>query len=74
MDQREKKWLGREAAELVEKLPDKDARRMRRALATTDGARQFTEFLRVLYQLPAEQRVKLLVRLEQINQFRAARG
>ena len=73
MEQREKRWLGREVAELVQRLPDGDARRLRKALATTDGAKQLLDLLSVLYRLPGEQRIATLARLEQIAQFRPPR-
>ena len=70
MEVREKRWLGREVAELIQKLSDRDARRMRKALATTDGAQQMLALLSAIYRLPAEQRVVVLGRLEQLNEFR----
>jgi hypothetical protein len=73
MEPREKKLLGREAADLIQKLGDRDARRLRKALATTDGAKQFVELLSAVYRLPLEQRQAFVVRLEQINTFRSQR-
>jgi phage gp36-like protein len=70
MEAREKKWLAREVAELIQRLPDRDARRMRKALATTDGAQQLIDLLSALYRLPVEERYTVLSRLEQFTQFR----
>lgn len=72
MEKREKRWLAAEVAELIEMLPDKDARRLRKALAISDGGKQLLELLSALYRLTAEQRVAVLARLEQMNQFRSA--
>lgn len=71
MEEREKRWLGREVSELIKKLPDKDARRLRKALATTGGCQQFTALIIALYRLPAEQRIGVLGRLEQMVHLRA---
>lgn len=74
MDEREKRWLGREVAELVKKLPDKDARRLRKALSHTGGCQQFVNLLIELYRMPSEQRVGVLARLQQMNQLRSMQG
>ncbi|MFH1747804.1 MAG: hypothetical protein ABIG44_12280 [Planctomycetota bacterium] len=73
MEQREKRWLGREIGELIQRMPDKDARRLRKALATSDGSQLLLDLLSAIYRLPGEQRLAVLARLEQLNQFRPNR-
>lgn len=70
MEEREKEWLAEEIGELIQKLPDKDARRLRKALSVSGGCQQFLELLSAVYRMPAEQRVAVLARLEQMNQLR----
>jgi hypothetical protein len=62
--------LGREVADLVQYMPDKDARRVRKALALSGGGKLFLNLIAALYRLPAEQRVAVLGRLEQMHQYR----
>jgi hypothetical protein len=70
MEEREKLMLGHEIADLVKRLADQDARRMRKALALSGGGQQLIELIAAVYRLPAEQRVAVLGRLEQMNQYR----
>lgn len=71
MEEREKRWLALEVAELVHRLPDRDARRLRKALASSGGGKLFVDLMGAVYRLPVEQRIAILGRLEQINQFRS---
>lgn len=70
MEERERRMLGHEVADLVQRLEDKDARRVRKALATSGGGRQFVQLVAALYRLPCEQRLGVLARLEQMSEFR----
>lgn len=70
MEQQEKRWLAREVAELVQHLSDRDARRLRKALALSDGGKQLLDLLAAFYRLPVEQRVGVIGRLEQMIRFR----
>ena len=70
MEEREKRMLGHEVADLIQSLPDSDARRMRKALAVSGGGRLFLDLIAALYRLPGEQRLAIRARLEQMVNYR----
>lgn len=73
MERRERDLLAMEVGELIRRLGDRDSRRLRKALALSGGGQLFVDLIAALYRMPAEQRVEILARLQQMNQLRSFR-